>query len=78
MIKRSMIVLAIILLLFVWVIIPAVAEGKGPSDCQDVIPGHHVSFIARDVGLSYHTNPGNAQSAISPYVPFIRGCNPNS
>ena len=59
--------------------LPTLAQGLGPSVCQDEQPGQFISNVAQEVGKSADLNPGNAKNTFAPVVPFGQrrfGCNP--
>jgi hypothetical protein len=59
---------------------PAFADGLGPSQCKEDIPGEDFSDQARSEGEEFSgtSNPGTAQSQHPPFVPFGLGCNPTA
>ena len=61
-------------------VVPAFAEGQGPSACEDQQPGQYISGVAQDPGHSGENYPGNAKNEYLPFVPFAQNdpCNPNA
>ena len=59
-------------------VMPAFAQGLGPSACKHARIGQFISFVARNIGHSGTINPGNAHNPFPPFVPFVVGCNPHA
>ena len=64
-------------------VMPAFAQGEGPSACKGQEPGQFISSVAQEEGHSGELNPGNAKNEDPPFVPFVsnpnhEACNPNA
>ena len=72
-ILRLLAVALVVAAMMVAMSMPAFAQGLGPSQCKEEVPGEFISDFAQNEGHS-----GDPDEHPGIFVPFGLGCNPHA